>query len=31
MTDEERANRVKNKSVDSMNEFAKWYLENKNN
>ena len=31
MTDDERANRVKNKSVDSMNEFAKWYLENKNN
>lgn len=25
MTDEERANRIKYKSVDSMKEFAKWY------
>ena len=25
MTDEERENRVKYKSVDSLEEFAKWY------
>lgn len=25
MTDEERANRVKYKSIDSMREFSKWY------
>lgn len=27
MTEEERANRIKYKSVDSMKEFAKWYRE----
>ena len=27
MTDEERANRIKYKSIDSMKEFAKWYKE----
>ncbi len=30
MTDEERANRNKFESIDSMKEFAKWYRENKN-
>ena len=25
MTDEERANRIKYESIDSMQEFAKWY------
>ena len=25
MNDEERANRTKYKSIDSMSEFAKWY------
>lgn len=29
MTEEERANRIKYKSVDSMKEFAKWYNLNK--
>ena len=29
MTDEERANRKKYQSVDAMNEFAKWYKEEK--
>ena len=29
MTDEERANRIKYNSVDSMREFAKWYKNNK--
>ena len=29
MTDEERANRIKYRSIDSMSEFAKWYKNNK--
>ena len=29
MTDEERLNRTKYKSVDAMREFAKWYKEEK--
>ena len=28
MTDEERANRIKYESIDSMEEFAKWYRKN---
>ena len=28
MTDEERINRIKYESVDSMQEFAKWYKNN---
>ena len=31
MTDEERKNRVKYKSVDAMGEFTKWYKENREN
>ena len=31
MTDEERTNRIKYESVDSMQEFAKWYKNNGNN
>ena len=30
MTDEERENRVKYKSVDSLEEFAKWYKNKEN-
>ena len=30
MTDEERTNRTKYESVDSMQEFAKWYKINEN-
>lgn len=29
MTEEERENRIRNKSVNSMEEFAKWYEENR--
>lgn len=29
MTEEERANRIKHESIDSMKEFSKWYLSNK--
>lgn len=28
MTDEERENRIKYESIDSMEEFAKWYCSN---
>ena len=30
MIDEERTNRIKYKSVDSMKEFAKWYRNQSN-
>ena len=29
MTEEERENRIRNKSVSSMEKFAKWYEENR--
>ena len=29
MTEEERSNRIKYESVDSMREFSKWYKEQK--
>ena len=30
MSDAERENRIKNKSIDSMREFSKWYREQNN-